>query len=78
VAGQAGAHIKPAVMELGGSDAFIVMPSADLEQATQHRGHRRINNNGQSCIAGKRFIVHEDIYDEFVEKFVEDGRPRCR
>ncbi len=70
VAGQAGAQIKPAVMELGGSDAFIVMPSADLEQATTTAVTARINNNGQSCIAGKRFIVHEDIYDEFVEKFV--------
>ena len=71
VAGQAGAHIKPAVMELGGSDAFVVMPSADLEEATTVAVTARINNNGQSCIAGKRFIVHADIYDAFVEKFVE-------
>ena len=70
VAGQAGAHIKPAVMELGGSDAFIVMPSADIEQASTVAVTARINNNGQSCIAGKRFVVHEDVYDEFVEKFV--------
>lgn len=70
VAGQAGAHIKPAVMELGGSDAFIVMPSADIEQASTVAVTARINNNGQSCIAGKRFVVHADVYDEFMEKFV--------
>jgi succinate-semialdehyde dehydrogenase/glutarate-semialdehyde dehydrogenase len=71
VAGRAGANIKPAVMELGGSDAFIVMPSADIEQASSVAVTARVNNNGQSCIAGKRFIVHADIYDEFVEKFTE-------
>jgi len=71
VAAQAGAHIKPAVMELGGSDAFIVMPSADLEKASTTAVNARVSNNGQSCIAGKRFIVHEDIYDNFIQKFVE-------
>jgi succinate-semialdehyde dehydrogenase/glutarate-semialdehyde dehydrogenase len=70
VAAQAGAHIKPAVMELGGSDAFIVMPSADLDKATTVAVNARISNNGQSCIAGKRFVVHADIYDAFVEMFV--------
>ena len=70
MAAQAGAHIKPAVMELGGSDAFIVMPSADLEKATTVAVNARISNNGQSCIAGKRFVVHQDIYDAFLEKFV--------
>ena len=70
VAAQAGAHIKPAVMELGGSDAFVVMPSADLEKATTVAVNARISNNGQSCIAGKRFVVHQDIYDAFLEKFV--------
>lgn len=70
VAAQAGAHIKPAVMELGGSDAFIVMPSADLENSTTVAVNARISNNGQSCIAGKRFVVHQDIYDAFLEKFV--------
>jgi succinate-semialdehyde dehydrogenase/glutarate-semialdehyde dehydrogenase len=70
VAAQAGAHIKPAVMERGGSDAFIVMPSADLEKATTVAVNARISNNGQSCIAGKRFVVHQDIYDAFLEKFV--------
>lgn len=70
VAGQAGAHIKPAVMELGGSDAFIVMPSADLDAASTVAVTARTSNNGQSCIAGKRFVVHEDVYDAFVEMFV--------
>jgi succinate-semialdehyde dehydrogenase/glutarate-semialdehyde dehydrogenase len=69
VAGRAGSNIKKAVMELGGSDAFIVMPSADIEQASTVAVTARVNNNGQSCIAGKRFIVHADVYDEFVEKF---------
>jgi len=71
VAAQAGAHIKPAVMELGGSDAFIVMPSADLDKATTIAVNARISNNGQSCIAGKRFVVHQDIYDQFLDQFVE-------
>ncbi|MGA1784433.1 MAG: NADP-dependent succinic semialdehyde dehydrogenase [Pontimonas sp.] len=71
VAGRAGTNIKKAVMELGGSDAFIVMPSADIEQASSVAVTARVNNNGQSCIAGKRFIVHEDVYDDFVEKFTE-------
>ncbi len=71
VAERAGRNIKKAVMELGGSDAFIVMPSADIDQASSVAVTARVNNNGQSCIAGKRFIVHEDIYDQFVEKFAE-------
>jgi succinate-semialdehyde dehydrogenase/glutarate-semialdehyde dehydrogenase len=71
VAGRAGTNIKKAVMELGGSDAFIVMPSADIEQASSVAVTARVNNNGQSCIAGKRFIVHEDVYDDFVAKFTE-------
>ena len=70
VAAQAGAHIKPAVMELGGSDAFIVMPSADLDKATTIAVSARISNNGQSCIAGKRFVVHQDVYDAFLDQFV--------
>lgn len=71
VAERAGRNIKKAVMELGGSDAFIVMPSADIDQASSVAVTARVNNNGQSCIAGKRFIVHEEIYDQFVEKFAE-------
>ncbi|CAN5615307.1 NADP-dependent succinic semialdehyde dehydrogenase [soil metagenome] len=69
VASTAGQEIKKAVLELGGSDPFIVMPSADLDAASSTAVKARISNNGQSCIAGKRFIVHADIYDEFSRLF---------
>jgi succinate-semialdehyde dehydrogenase/glutarate-semialdehyde dehydrogenase len=68
----AGESLKKVVLELGGSDAFVVMPSADLAQAAKVATTSRCQNNGQSCIAAKRFIVHTDVYDEFVELFTKE------
>jgi succinate-semialdehyde dehydrogenase / glutarate-semialdehyde dehydrogenase len=71
VAEHAGKHIKKTVMELGGSDPFIVLPSADLDAAVRIAVTARNINNGQSCIAAKRFIVHARVYDEFERRMVE-------
>lgn len=69
VASICGQEIKPTVLELGGSDAFIIMPSADIDKAVDVGTTARTQNNGQSCIAAKRFLVHADIYDEVKAKF---------
>ncbi len=70
VAAVAGRELKKTVLELGGSDPYVVMPSADLERAAKVATTARCQNNGQSCIAAKRFIVHADCYDEFADAFV--------
>jgi succinate-semialdehyde dehydrogenase/glutarate-semialdehyde dehydrogenase len=74
IAGTAGKHIKKTVLELGGSDPFIVMPSADVDAAVKTAVTARTINNGQSCIAAKRFIVAEPIADAFTQGFVERMR----
>src|SRR5262249_8361917 len=74
IATEAGRHLKKVVLELGGSDPFIVMPSADLDAAVSTAIRARILNNGQSTIAAKRFIVHETIAPEFEHRFTEAMR----
>ncbi|MFN2530027.1 MAG: NAD-dependent succinate-semialdehyde dehydrogenase [Pyrinomonadaceae bacterium] len=72
IAGISGSEIKTTVLELGGSDPFIVMPSADLERSVTTAVKARTINNGQSCIAAKRFIVASEIYDDFERRFVDE------
>lgn len=71
VAEVAGAHVKKCVLELGSNDSFIVMPSADLDKAVSVGIHARIMNNGQSCVAAKRFFIHDAIYEVFEKRFVQ-------
>ena len=71
VGAAAGGVLKKTVLELGGSDAFIVMPSADLAKAVEDGVASRTQNSGQSCIAAKRFFLHSDVYDEYAARFAE-------
>ena len=72
IAETAGKNLKKCVLELGGSDAFIVCEDADIEKAAVDAAQARLQNNGQSCIAGKRFIVNANIYDAFIPKFIQE------
>ena len=74
VGASAGKAIKKTVMELGGSDYFIVLADADLEKAAEIGARSRFQNNGQSCIAAKRFIIEDSVYDRYVELFVAQAR----
>jgi succinate-semialdehyde dehydrogenase/glutarate-semialdehyde dehydrogenase len=77
VAAQCGQHIKKCVLELGGSDPFIIMPSADIDAALEASFISRMRNNGQSCIAAKRLIIHADIYDDFRDRFFDKVEKIC-
>ncbi len=68
----AGRELKRTVLELGGSDPFVVLDDADLDAAAETGAWARNQNGGQSCIAGKRFVVHEAVYDEFLDRFVTE------
>ena len=72
VAETAGSEVKKSVLELGGNDPFVVMDDADIDAAAEVGTQGRTVNSGQSCIASKRFIVHEDVYEEFLGKFTDE------
>jgi len=72
VASTAGEHLKKTVLELGGSDPFVVLDDADLAAATETGAWARNQNGGQSCIAAKRFVVHTDVYNDFVDRLVSE------
>jgi len=71
VAEAAGRNIKKVVLELGGSDPYLILEDADLDKAAEDCVQSRLQNNGQSCIAAKRFIIHESVYDEFKDKLIK-------
>jgi succinate-semialdehyde dehydrogenase/glutarate-semialdehyde dehydrogenase len=71
VAEAAGRNVKKTVLELGGTDVFVVLPSADVQRAATFGVNARVQNSGQSCIASKRYYVHTDVYDEFASAFVD-------
>ncbi|QSW98265.1 NAD-dependent succinate-semialdehyde dehydrogenase [Haloterrigena alkaliphila] len=72
VAETAGSELKKSVLELGGSDPFVVLEDAPMGKTVETAVQARLINNGQSCIAAKRFVVVDEVYDEFVERFVEE------
>ena len=72
VAATAGDHLKKTVLELGGSDPFVVLDDADVAAAAETGAWARNQNGGQSCIAAKRFVVHADVYDEFLRRFTHE------
>ncbi|WP_227262121.1 NAD-dependent succinate-semialdehyde dehydrogenase [Salarchaeum japonicum] len=72
VAETAGRHLKKTVLELGGSDPVVVLDDADIDEHIETMAQARYQNTGQSCIAGKRFIVHSDVYDEFLDAFLDE------
>ncbi|WP_323171350.1 NAD-dependent succinate-semialdehyde dehydrogenase [Natrialba sp. PRR66] len=72
VAETAGSELKKTVLELGGSDPFVVLEDAPMDETVETAVQARLLNSGQSCIAAKRFIVVEDVYDEFIDRFVEE------
>lgn len=74
IAETAGKNLKKCVLELGGSDAFIVLENADLDAAAKDGAQARLQNNGQTCVAAKRFIIHTKVYKDFMKKFVEEYR----
>jgi succinate-semialdehyde dehydrogenase/glutarate-semialdehyde dehydrogenase len=72
IAAEAARNIKKFVMELGGSDPYIVLDSSNIDEAVKNSVYARLQNNGQSCIASKRFLVNRDLYDEFTKRMFEE------